>query len=214
MIIIGLTGSIGMGKSTTAAMFAAQGVPVYDADAEVHALYATGGAAVAPIEGAFPGVVRDGAVDRGLLGQRVLGDDAAMKRLEAIVHPLVGASRAGFFEAAKAKDADIVVLDIPLLFETGGEARVDAVVVVSAPAEIQRARVLERPGMAVEKLDAILARQMADAEKRVRAHFVIDTGQGLEPAQAQVMDVLRQLRTPGWRERLNQGLEAGGEASQ
>lgn len=214
MIIIGLTGSIGMGKSTTAAMFAAQGVPVYDADAEVHALYATGGAAVAPIEAAFPGVVRDGAVDRGLLGQRVLGDDAAMKRLEAIVHPLVGASRAGFFEAAKAKDADIVVLDIPLLFETGGEARVDAVVVVSAPAEIQRARVLERPGMAVEKLDAILARQMADAEKRVRAHFVIDTGQGLEPAQAQVIDVLRQLRTPGWRERLNQGLEAGGEASQ
>ena len=214
MITIGLTGSIGMGKSTTAAMFAAEGAPVYDADAEVHALYALGGAAVAPIEAAFPGVVRDGAVDRALLGQRVLGDDAAMKQLEAIVHPLVGASRVGFFEAAKAKGADIVVLDIPLLFETGGEARVDAVVVVSAPAEIQRQRVLERPGMAVEKLDAILARQMADAEKRARAHFVIDTGHGLEPARAQVRDVLRQLRTPGWRERLKPGLEAGGEASQ
>ncbi len=198
MIVVGLTGSIGMGKSTTAAMFAAEDVPVYDADAEVHALYAPGGAAVAPIEAAFPGVVRDGAVDRSLLGQRVLGDEPAMKRLEAIVHPLVGATRAGFFKAAKAKGADIVVLDIPLLFETGGEKNVDAVVVVSAPAEVQRQRVLARPGMAPDKLEAILARQKPDAEKRARADFVIDTGEGLESAQAQVRQVLARLRSQDW----------------
>ena len=214
MIVIGLTGSIGMGKSTTAAMFAAEGIPVYDADAEVHALYASDGAAVAPIEAAFPGVVQSGAVDRALLSQKVLGDDAAMKRLEAIVHPLVGASRAGFFEAAAAKNADIVVLDIPLLFETGGEKRVDAVVVVTAPPEIQRSRVLERPGMAEKKLDAILARQMADAEKRARAHFVIDTGKGLEPAREQVRQVLAELRSPDGLARCKAALEAGGEAIQ
>lgn len=212
MIVVGLTGSIGMGKSTTAAMFAEAGAPVYDADAAVHALYAPGGAAVAAIEAAFPGVVRDGAVDRGLLGQKVLGDEAAMKRLEAIVHPLVGASRGGFFEAAKARGADVVVLDIPLLFETGGEMNVDAVVVVSAPAELQRRRVLARPGMAEEKLDAILARQKPDAEKRARADFVIDTGEGLQSARRQVRAVLAALRTPGWRSRRT--LEAGGEASQ
>jgi len=199
MIILGLTGSIGMGKSTTAAMFAEAGVPVYDADAEVHRLYAPGGAAVAPVEAAFPGVVKDGAVDRAALSARVLGDAAALKRLEAIVHPLVGATRAGFFEAAKAKGADMVVLDIPLLFETGGEKNVDAVVVVSAPAELQRARVLERPGMTAEKLDAILAKQTPDADKRARAHFVVDTGQGLDAARAQVAEVIAAMRDPARR---------------
>ncbi|HRD28977.1 MAG TPA: dephospho-CoA kinase [Caulobacter sp.] len=194
MITVGLTGSIGMGKSTTAAMFAAEGVPVYDADAEVHALYARGGAAVAPLEAAFPGVVVDGAVDRTLLSQRVVGKPDELRRLEAIVHPLVGESRVGFFQKAVADGADIVVLDIPLLFETGGEKRMDAVVVVSAPADIQRQRVLARPGMDEAKLDAILARQTADAEKRARAHFVIDTSKGLDDARRQVRDVLTRLR--------------------
>ncbi|MFZ4604791.1 MAG: dephospho-CoA kinase [Caulobacter sp.] len=194
MITVGLTGSIGMGKSTTAAMFAAEGVPVYDADAEVHALYAKGGAAVAPLEAAFPGVVVDGAVDRTLLSQRVVGKPDELKRLEAIVHPLVGESRIGFFQKAVADNADIVILDIPLLFETGGEKRMDAVVVVSAPADLQRERVLARPGMDEAKLDAILARQMADAEKRARAHFVIDTSKGLDDARRQVRDVLTRLR--------------------
>lgn len=195
MITVGLTGSIGMGKSTTAAMFAAEGVPVYDADAEVHALYARGGAAVAPLEAAFPGVIVDGAVDRTLLSQRVVGKPDELRRLEAIVHPLVGESRVGFFQKAVADGADIVVLDIPLLFETGGETRMDAVVVVSAPADIQRQRVLARPGMDEAKLDAILARQTADAEKRARAHFVIDTSKGLDHARAQVRDVLKRLRS-------------------
>jgi dephospho-CoA kinase len=194
MITVGLTGSIGMGKSTTAAMFAAEGVPVYDADAEVHALYAKGGAAVAPLEAAFPGVVVDGAVDRAKLSHHVVGKPDALKRLEAIVHPLVGESRVGFFQKAVADGADIVILDIPLLFETGGEKRMDAVVVVSAPADLQRERVLARPGMDEAKLDAILARQMADAEKRARAHFVIDTSKGLDAARAQVRDVLKRLR--------------------
>ena len=194
MITVGLTGSIGMGKSTTAAMFAAEGVPVYDADAEVHALYARGGAAVEPLEAAFPGVVVDGAVDRAKLSHYVVGKPDELKRLEAIVHPLVGESRVDFFQKAVADGADIVVLDIPLLFETGGEKRMDAVVVVSAPADLQRQRVLARPGMDEAKLDAILARQMADAEKRARAHFVIDTGQGLDHARAQVRDVLKRLR--------------------
>jgi dephospho-CoA kinase len=194
MITVGLTGSIGMGKSTTAAMFAAEGVPVYDADAEVHALYARGGAAVEPLEAAFPGVVVDGAVDRAKLSHYVVGKPDELKKLEAIVHPLVGESRIGFFQEAVAEGADIVILDIPLLFETGGEKRMDAVVVVSAPADLQRQRVMARPGMDEAKLDAILARQMADAEKRARAHFVIDTGQGLDHARAQVRDVLKRLR--------------------
>jgi dephospho-CoA kinase len=194
MITVGLTGSIGMGKSTTAAMFAAEGVPVYDADAEVHALYAKGGAAVAPLDAAFPGVVVDGAVDRTLLSQCVVGKPDELKRLEAIVHPLVGESRIGFFQKAVTAGADIVILDIPLLFETGGEKRMDAVVVVSAPADLQRERVLARPGMDEAKLDAILARQMADAEKRARAHFVIDTSKGLDDARRQVRDVLTRLR--------------------
>jgi dephospho-CoA kinase len=195
MIVIGLTGSIGMGKSTTAAMFAAEGVPVYDADAEVHVLQGVGGAAVAPIEAAFPGVVKDGAVDRGVLGARVLGDPDAIKQLEAIVHPMLGASRAAFFARAEASGADMVVLDIPLLFETGGETRVDAVVVASAPEAMQRERVLARPGWGVERLDAVLAKQMHDAEKRARAHFVIDTSRGLELAREQVRRVISTLRS-------------------
>lgn len=199
MIVIGLTGSIGMGKSTTAAMFEAAGVPVYDADAEVHKLYAPGGAAVAPIEAAFAGVVREGMVDRAALSSRVLGDPSALKRLETIVHPLVGATRAGFFEAAKAKGADMVVLDIPLLFETGGERGVDAVVVVSAPADVQRERVMARAGMTEDKLDAILAKQTPDADKRARAHFVVDTGQGMDSARAQVAEIIAAMRDPARR---------------
>jgi dephospho-CoA kinase len=187
MMLVGLTGSIGMGKSTTAQMFVDEGVPVYDADAAVHAFYAQGGAAVAPLQAAFgEDVVVDGAVDRNRLGARVLNDPVAMKQLEAIVHPLVGASRTGFFEAARAAAVPIVILDIPLLFETG--------VVVSAPADLQRQRVLARPGMTPEKFEAIFARQLPDAEKRARADFVIDTGQGLESARDQVRKVLATLR--------------------
>ena len=194
MIILGLTGSIGMGKSTTSTLFQAEGVPVYDADAAVHALYASGGAAVGPVEAAFPGVVVDGAIDRARLSAAVLGNPEALQILESIVHPLVGAHRIGFFEEAEAKGADIVVLDIPLLFETNGHKKVDQVVVVSAPADVQRQRVLARPGMDVAKLEAILARQTPDAEKRSRADFVIDTGQGLDHARDQVRDILTRLR--------------------
>lgn len=194
MLIIGLTGSIGMGKSTTAAMFREHGAPVYDADAAVHDLYDVGGAAVGPVGEAFPGVVQGGAVDRELLRQRVLGDPEALKRLNAIVHPLVGIDRQSFFAEAQAKGADMVILDIPLLYETGGDARMDAVVVVSAPADMQRERVLARPGMTPERFDAILAQQMADAEKRARAHYVVDTGQGLEHARAQVTEIVNALR--------------------
>jgi dephospho-CoA kinase len=196
MIVLGLTGSIGMGKSTTARMFVEAGVPVYDSDAAVHALYASGGAAVAPVEAAFPGVVVDGAIDRARLSAAVMGDSEALAVLESIVHPLVGAHRIGFFEDAQAQGADIVVLDIPLLYETGGEKKVDKVVVVSAPADVQRERVLARPGMDVAKFEAILARQTPDAEKRDRADFVIDTGWGLDAARDQVRDVLTRLRAP------------------
>jgi dephospho-CoA kinase len=194
VIIVGLTGSIGMGKSTTSAMFQAEGVPVYDSDAAVHALYASGGAAVAPVQAAFPGVVVDGAIDRARLSAAVVGDPEALRKLEAIVHPLVGAHRIGFFEDAQAAGHDIVVLDVPLLYETGGDKKVHKVVVVSAPAEIQRARVLARPEMTEAKFEAILARQTPDAEKRARADFVIDTGQGLEHARGQVRDILTRLR--------------------
>ena len=199
MILIGLTGSIGMGKSTTAAMFREAGVPVYDVDAAVHDLYDQGGAAVAPVGEAFPGAVRDGKVDREALRQAVLGDPEALKRLNAIVHPLVGRDRIGFFQQAEADGADMVVLDIPLLFETGGHANVDAVVVASAPADMQRERVLARPGMTAERLDAILAQQMADAEKRARAHFVVDTSRGLEPAREQVAEIIAVMRDPARR---------------
>lgn len=197
MIIVGLTGSIGMGKSTTSTMFQTEGVPVYDSDAAVHALYALGGAAVAPVEAAFPGVVVDGAIDRARLSAAVVGDAEALQKLEAIVHPLVGAHRIGFFEDAQAAGHDIVVLDVPLLYETGGDKKVHKVVVVSAPAAVQRARVLARPEMMEAKFEAILARQMPDAEKRTRADFVIETGQGLEHAHQQVRAVLTALRQPG-----------------
>ncbi|THD63747.1 dephospho-CoA kinase [Phenylobacterium sp.] len=196
MILIGLTGSIGMGKSTTAAMFREAGVPVYDADAAVHDLYDTGGAAVGPVGEAFPGVVRDRKVDREALRQAVLGKPDELKRLNAIVHPLVGSDRIGFFAKAEADGADMVVLDIPLLFETGGHVNVDAIVVASAPAGLQRERVLARPGMTPERLDAILAQQLADAEKRARAHFVVDTSRGLEPARIQVAEIIAAMRDP------------------
>lgn len=191
MIVLGLTGSIGMGKSTTAAMFAARGVPVYEADAAVHRLYR--GAAVPLVEAAFPGTTRDGAVDREALSAAVLGRPEAIARLEAIVHPLVRAEEEAFLAAARRDGRRVAVLDIPLLFETGGEARVDAVAVVSADAEVQRHRVLARPGMTAEKLAAILARQMPDAEKRRRAHFIVDTGRGLAAAERQVDGILRAL---------------------
>jgi len=193
MIILGLTGSIGMGKSATASMFAEEGVPVYDADAAVHAIYQRGGLAVAPVEAAFTGVVREGAVDRNLLSQRVLGDPQALRQLEQIVHPLVRQSQQDFLKQRLAEGARFVVLDIPLLLESGGERFCDAVVVVSAPAEMQRERVLARSGMTAEKLDAILAKQMPDDEKRKRADFVISTAFGFEDARAQVRAVLAAL---------------------
>ena len=189
MLILGLTGSIGMGKSTTAAFFRAEGAPVYDADAAVHALYR--GAAAPLIEAAFPGTVVDGVVDRDLLGARVLGDAAAMAKLESIVHPLVRAARTSFLAEAAAAARPIVLLDIPLLFETGGEREVDAVVLVSASEAVQKARVAARSGMTEEKLAAIMAKQMPDAEKRRRAHFIIDTGLGMAAAERQVRAVLR-----------------------
>ncbi len=191
MFRLGLTGSIGMGKSATAQMFRDRGVPVHDSDATVHALYA--GAAVAPVEAAFPGVTRDGAIDRAALAQRVLDDAAAIRRLESIVHPLVRAESDKFLAQAGRANAPIVVLDIPLLFETGGESRCDAVLVVTAPAEVQRARVLARPGMTQEKFAAILAKQTPDAEKRRRAHFTVDTSLGFDSARAAVDDILRAL---------------------
>lgn len=198
MITIGLTGSIGMGKSATAAMFAEEGAPVYDADAEVHKLQAKGGAAVEAIEAAFPGVVQDGAVDRGELGKRVFSDPEALKRLNGIIYPRLGAGRAAFFADAEARGCDMVVLDIPMLFETGGEARMDAVVVVSAPEHVQRERVLARPGYDAKRLDDILARQMHDAEKRARAHFVVDTSQGFDHARKQVREVIAAIRSGDW----------------
>jgi dephospho-CoA kinase len=193
MFILGLTGSLGMGKSTTARFFAEEGVPVHDADAVVHRLYE--GEAAAAIEAAFPGTTSAGKVDRNKLAARVLGDAAALKRLEAIVHPLVQAAERSLIAEARARGEKIAVLDIPLLFETRGEERVDAVVVVSAPPEVQQARVLERSGMTMEKLEAILARQMPDAEKRRRADFIVDTSQGFEAARAQVRAILATVAT-------------------
>jgi len=199
MFILGLTGSLGMGKSTTAAMFAEEGVPVHDADAAVHELYE--GEAVKAIEAAFPGTTAGGKVDRDKLGQRVLGDAAAMKKLEQIVHPLVRQAEQRFLADAERSGAAVAVLDIPLLFETGAQTRCDAVAVVSAPAELQRARAFERPGMTESKFQAILAKQMPDADKRARADFVVDTGQGFEHARAQVRDILKQVATMGPRRR-------------
>ena len=193
MLIIGLTGSIGMGKSTTAKMFREAGVPVYDADAAVADLYETGGAAVQPLEAAFPGVTKDGAVDREALRQRVLGNDEAMAKLNSIVHPLVGADRIHFFKAAEDAKADMVVLDIPLLYETGLDAACDAVAVVAAPEEVQRQRVLDRGAMTEAEFQTILTRQLPDAEKRARATYIIPTT-SLEAARRAVKDVLASIR--------------------
>jgi dephospho-CoA kinase len=192
MIVIGLTGSIGMGKSTTARMFADAGIPVHDSDEAVHRIYEGPDAAL--IEKAFPGTLVDGKVDRGRLGERILGDREAMKRLESIVHPLVRRDADAAAARPRAAGAPAVLLDIPLLFETGGTDRVDRIVVVSAPADIQRERVLARPGMTPEKFEAILARQVPDAEKRRRADHVIDTGQGLEPARRAVEAIVEEIR--------------------
>ena len=191
MIKLGLTGSIGMGKSTTANMFRDAGVPVHDADATVHALYH--GEAVSPIEAAFPGVSADGVVDRTLLSQRVLNDAQAMRKLEAIVHPLVQAREQEFLEEAHSNGARLVVLDIPLLFETGGKKRVSKILVVTAPSHVQRQRVMSRPGMTKEKFEAILARQVPDAEKRSHADYIIDTSLGMDAARKTVAAIIEEL---------------------
>ena len=187
MFILGLTGSIGMGKTTTARLFAEAGVPIYDADAAVHELYES--EAGPAIEAAFPGTTRDGKVDRGMLGRHITGDAPALRILETIVHPLVREAEKRFLAEAERSGVKVALLDIPLLFETGGESRVDAVVVVSAPAKVQRDRVLER-GISADQFEALLARQMPDAEKRRRADFVVDTSQGIGPARAQVLSIL------------------------
>jgi dephospho-CoA kinase len=194
MKILGLTGSIGMGKSTVAAMFEEAGVPVFDADAAVHALQGPDGALVEAIEAAFPGTTGPTGVDRAKLGARVLGDPEALARLEAIVHPAVGQMRQAFLD--RHRDAPLVVFDIPLLFEKTGKAGLDAVAVVSAPPEVQRARVLARPGMTAEKFERILSLQMPDAEKRARADFVIDTGVSHEETRAQVRQLVSCLLEP------------------
>jgi dephospho-CoA kinase len=193
MFILGLTGSIGMGKSATAKMFAEAGVPVHDADAVVHRLY--DGEATPQIEAAFPGTTKDGKVNREKLGRRVLGDGEAIKRLEQIVHPLVAQARERFLADAERHGAPVALLDIPLLLETGGDTRCDAVVVVSAPADLQRSRAFERPGMSEQKLAAILAKQMPDEEKRKRADFIVDTSKGFDAARAQVREILARVAT-------------------
>lgn len=193
MFVLGLTGSVAMGKSTTARFFADEGVPVHDADGVVHRLYEN--EAVPLIEAAFPGTTAGGMVDRVKLGSQVMGDLAALRQLEAIVHPLVWDAEQRFLAEAEAKGAPVVLLDIPLLFETGGGSRVDAVVVATAPAEVQRARVLERPGMTEQRLEAMLARQLPDSEKRRRADFIVDTSRGFDDARAQVREILRKVAT-------------------
>lgn len=189
--VIGLTGSIASGKSTTAKMFARRGVPVHDADAAVHRLYR--GAAVAPVEATFPGVTVDGAIDRERLSERVVGDPAALARLEAIVHPLVRESENAFLAREEARGTRLVMIDVPLLFESGQTDRADVLVVTTVAPDIQRARVLARPGMTEVKLEALLARQMPDSEKRKRAHFLVDSGHGLAAAERQVDAILRTL---------------------
>lgn len=191
MIILGLTGSIGMGKSTTAQMFIDEGVPVHDADAAVHRLYA--GEAVPLVEALFPGTVKDGVVDRGKLAEAVVGNPEAIRRLESVIHPLVKADADRFIEEHRRKGTPIVVLDIPLLFEKGNRHRVDKVVVVTAPPEVQRERVLARPGMTEKKFESILAMQMPDEEKRKQADFIVETGHGLDHAREAVREILRQL---------------------
>jgi len=191
MLILGLTGSIGMGKSTTAKLFAEAGVPVYDADAAVHKIYE--GEAAPAIEAAFPGTTAGGKVDRVKLSAQVLHNPAAIKQLEQIVHPMLGASRQKFLDDAERSGAPVAVVDVPLLFETGGEKRVDAVVVVTTSPEAQRERILARDNMTGDKLDAILARQLPDAEKRKRADFVVDTSHGLDPVRARIRDILAEV---------------------
>lgn len=198
MIVLGLTGSIGMGKSTTAQMFADAGALVWNADEAVHSLYAKGGSAVEPVGAAFPGVVVDGAIDRTRLAEALGRDDQAFRRLEQIVHPLVARGRTDDLVGAERRGVKLAVLDIPLLFETGGDAAVDAVVVVTADADIQAARVLARPGMTRDRFDAILERQTPDAEKRRRADFIVDTGHGLEVARARVAEIVGTVLDPGW----------------
>jgi dephospho-CoA kinase len=193
MIVLGLTGSVAMGKSTTARFFAEEGVPVHDADSVVHRLYE--GDAVPVIEAAFPGTTADGKIDRVKLGSRVMGDLAALRQLEAIVHPMVQDAERRFLAEAEAKGVPVVVLDIPLLLETGGDSRVDAVVVATAPAEVQRARAMGRSGMTEQRLDAMLARQMPDSEKRLRADFLVDTSRGFDDARAQVRAILDKVAT-------------------
>ena len=193
MFVLGLTGSLGMGKSTTAGFFAELRVPVHDADAAVHRLYKA--EAVPLIEAAFPGTIVHGKVDREKLAKRVLDDPAEVKKLEAIVHPLVRAAEEHFLAEAKRKSAKVAVLDIPLLFETGGDRRCDAVVVVSAPEEVRRTRIFERPGMTAQKFAAIAANQMPDAEKRKRADFVVDTSKGFDAAREQVREILARVAT-------------------
>jgi dephospho-CoA kinase len=193
MLVVGLTGSIGMGKSATAALFAAAGDAVHDADRAVHALYR--GRAVAPVGAAFPDVIVDGTVDRARLGAAVFGDAEALRRLEGIVHPLVREDEAAFLARARDAGRRIAILDVPLLFETGRDRRLDAVVVATAPAAVQRARVLARPGMTEETFATITGKQMPDAEKRRRAHFIVDTGRGHEDAARQVAAIRRALLT-------------------
>ena len=195
MKIIGLTGSIGMGKSATASLFREAGIPVFDSDACVHALYAPGGAAVKPVGEAFPGSAVDGASDRARLSRMLRDDPMGFERLEAIVHPLVSQARDVFLAEARAEDAALAVLDIPLLFETGGDALVDTIVVVHAPDAVRRARVLQRPGMTAEKLAAIIARQTADSIKLEKADFVVETSGGIDDARRQIDDIIQALAT-------------------
>lgn len=200
MILLGLTGSIGMGKSTTTALFAEAGAATYDADAAVHALYAAGGRAGFLLSSSFPDAVdAAGSVDRTRLSAAVKADPGALARLEAIVHPLLAAERARFLDAARAEGVRVAVLDIPLLFETGAERGVDAVVVVTAAPEVQRARVLARPGMDGAKLALLLGRQTPDADKRTRADFVIETDHGLTAARARVAQIMAAVLQPGWK---------------
>lgn len=198
MIVLGLTGSIGMGKSTTAGLFAEAGCPVWDADAAVHRLYSRGGAAVAPVAAVFRGVEVEGAIDRTRLAEALAAEPDGFARLERIVHPLVAADRASALAAALSSGATVAVADIPLLFETGAERQVDGVVVVTAPPEVQAERVLARPDMTPERFAALLARQTPDAEKRRRADFVIDSSLGIEAARAAVADILATVTHPGW----------------
>ncbi|NOZ43346.1 MAG: dephospho-CoA kinase [Alphaproteobacteria bacterium] len=193
-VIIGLTGSIGMGKSTAAKMFVQTGIPLFDSDAAVHNLLAKGGAAVEPVKKIFPDIAATDAIDRVSLGKRVFGDKAALKKLEAIIHPLVSDLRRKFFDQALAQGHDIVVIDVPLLFETGAEHQCDYTVVVSAPKAVQRQRVLGRPGMTEQKFNDILARQLPDKEKRQRADFIIETDYGFQHAEKRVGAIIDKIR--------------------